>query len=457
MSNREFFIVALFALIAVIAASLTLLSLPVALIIITGCTIAILVFFTPFYGLLLYIFLLYFRPQDFIPALGKLRIMLILAVFVIVSLLTNKILRKKPIGIFTMRQNVFMFILLVLVPISDLVNGKVDTAWESLNDFLTLFLTFFIIVEITSDKVRVLFKVIACAAVLLAINGLIQHFRGIDFFGQEPVHDRIRWIGIFSDPNDFALLLVSSMPIPLFFLFEKKINAIKRIALFVLLAILIAATFFTNSRGGQIALIIALGFFALKRWGMRRGAIAGVLFVASAVLIAPGRMIDLSPYGMSASGRVYAWIDGLIILKAHPILGVGFNKFMLYHSRASHSAFIQCMAELGLVGYFFWLALIYTCFKDLITVEKQLPGTDLAKYAIITQVAMVGFLCSAYFLSQAYNPVIYILFAISTVIADLSRGKIHLSPRLLTIRDVIVILAIEGGSILSYKLLAMMY
>ena len=459
MKNRELVIVGLFILIAVIAASTALLSLPLALIISGAVTVATIVFFKPFYGLLLYIILLYVRPQDFMPALEKMRIMLVLAIVIIFSFFTHNIFRKRKISFFSPRQSILMIVMLLVVLLSNLVNMQFMAAWEGFNKFLTLFLLFFMIVNITDSfrKIRTLAWTLVVCTTIICINGIIQHFRGFDLIGNIPAaNNRIHWIGIFGDPNDFALLINSFFPFVIVRLFEKGIRGWQRLLLFAVGTVNVLAIYYTNSRGGFIALLLILTFFAFKRWGLVKGLIAGAIFFAAAIAISPSRFMDLSPNEASASGRIFAWIEGLVMLKARPIFGVGFDQFTIVHGRAAHSAFIECLAELGLVGYLAWISIIFTSFKDIGGVIRYSSSENLVKYAKVFQLSLVGFLGSAFFLSQAYNPIFYILVALAARIATISQPVVK-RPLMLSVGELVRVWIIIGGSIAVYKLLAIIY
>ena len=456
--QRQNFIVLISVICIVITLILTsFVSTRVSLILLTGIILAAFIFFKPFYGVLFYIILLYVRPQDFVPILEKLRIMLILAIIIMLSFLIKKMLQREKISIFHARQEILMFSLLIIVPLSNLANFRGSDAWAGFNEFLTLFIPFFLIINLVEnfDKLRKISWTLVICTAIMSMNGIVQHFRGIDLIGNEPIVGRIRWIGIFGDPNDFALAMNTFIPFVLFNISEKGIKPSRRLTLAVIGILFILAIYYTDSRGGFLAFLTVLTFFVFKRGGITKGLIAGVFILVISILAAPGRMANLSPYGASASGRVNAWIEGLVILKSHPLLGVGFQNFELYHSRAAHNAFIQCMSELGLVGYFVWFALLYTCFSGLRKVEKA-EIKHYSKYAEILQFSLIGFLASSIFLSQAYNPILYIIVALSTVVINNSKTLIA-QPKLLTIGEIIKVLFIIAGSIISYKLLAIMY
>ncbi len=442
----------------IVLSALSLLSIKFALAGAFGLAAIAIIFFKPFYGLIFYLVMLYIRPQDFIPAMERMRVMLVLAVVVLITFFIHKVIRREKIAFLATRQHILMFILLLIVPISDIVNGRFAESYDALNEFLTVFLLFFIIVNIADDykKFRKVCWTLVILTVLISINGIIMYFRGTGLAGTMPIAGtRVIWIGIFGDPNDYALAINSFFPFILVGFFDKKISKPIKILLFAAGAISIATLFFTDSRGGFVAFIAIISVFAVKRWGIIKGFAVGTLFLVVVFALAPSRMGSLSPYEASAAGRVNAWIDGLVLLKAHPVLGVGYQNFPDYVRIAAHSAFIKCMAELGLIGYFFWMALLYTSFVDNMKVADG-PKTSYSRYAGIIQLALIGFVGSAAFLSQTYMPTLYILIALTTLTAN-NKEVTRRFPRFLSISEIWKIGFLMGFSIIGYKVLAMVY
>jgi O-antigen ligase len=458
MDRSKLGIIAVFAVLALILSALALISAKYALIFAAVAFIVALVFFKPFYGLLLYLVLLYVRPQDFIPALGRMRIVMILAIIIIIFYFIHKTFQRKEINIFATRQHVLMFILLLLVPISHIANGRLFGLWDATEEFLTIFLLFFIMVSIPSNfkEFRTICWTLFTCTSIIAADGIIQHYRGIDIVGQTPVVGRIRWIGLFADPNDLALLIDSFFPFVLVDVFDRSVRLRGRAFLALIGIVMVAAIYFTNSRGGFIAFLAILLFFSYKRWGLLRGIAIGAVFLVAGLLIAPSRMSMMDPYELSANQRVDAWTNGLASLKSHPVLGTGYNTFRLIHGIAPHSATIQCLSDLGLIGYFVWLTLLYSSIAGLLKFEKQCPSSPYRKYASILQLSFIGFLGSALFLSQAYSPVLYILVGLAALVIK-SGGKTTVQSRLLSPREAVWITVILAGSIVGYKLLALFY
>jgi len=458
MSDSKLFITIAAALIAAALILIGFFSVPLALAVGGGLVTALVVFFDPFKGMIIYVFIIIFRPQDFIPELANVRVALIMAIIILVFFLTHKVLKRESIRFLATRQNLLMILMLIIVPVSVLVNSGMKSAWEQFNEFLTIFFLFFMVSNVTEDfeRLKKLITVLVVCVALISLNGLLQHFRGYDIIGRTPILGRIRWVGIFGDPNDLALLINSFFPLLLLYSTGREVRRGVRLISILAGAVFLLAIYYTNSRGGFLALAAVLVLFAYKRWGFVRAfAVAFGAFVAI-FLVGVGRLSNISPYESSASGRVFAWIHGLVMLKNNPVIGIGFQEFYANHGLAAHSAFIECMAELGLAGYFVWMTLLYTAVSGLIRSERYETDRSVRRYLVFLQLAFVGFIVSSIFLNQAYSPVLYIMVALSSVIAKTSRAGIRI-PVIPAPREIVHIIALITGTILLYKLLAIVY
>ena len=92
---------------------------------------------------------------------------------------------------------------------------------------------------------------------------------------------------------------------------------------------------------------------------MARRAVIVAAAIAVPVLVAFTRLAEVDAEEASAQGRVDAWYEGIQLLTEHPVFGVGWGMFSDYNfGLTAHNSVVLAMAELGLVGYTFWLALV---------------------------------------------------------------------------------------------------
>lgn len=172
---------------------------------------------------------------------------------------------------------------------------------------------------------------------------------------------RLRGQGQINDPNDFAQLIVCTVPL-MFFFWKKKRKVRNFFVVLVPVGALLYGAFLTHSRGSVLAMVVMLIVALRKRIGTVPSLIlAGVLFAGvTASGFTGGRDISTS----AGEDRTEYWGDGLELLKAHPLFGIGFNNMPDYIGHTAHNSIVVCAAELGLCGLFFWSMFLFPTFRD---------------------------------------------------------------------------------------------
>ncbi len=127
------------------------------------------------------------------------------------------------------------------------------------------------------------------------------------------------------------------------------------------------ALYFTKSKGGWLAFLLAAAVFAI--WGFRApfrqrklqvlGVCAGLIIVW-AIAQASGHLPPLGDYFGSTSVRYGYWRAGVSIFAEHPLVGVGLDNFADFYAakklpedqeaRRAHNDYIELAAETGLIG-----------------------------------------------------------------------------------------------------------
>jgi len=447
-----------FIVFMLVSVALLLVSPKIALAFFAGGIAALTVFFRPFWGLLLYLALTYLRPQEFIAALRAQPLMLLLALLVLGTLIVQTALTKKSFVAFEMRQSVYVLVFFAIIPLSQLQRFYLTGATDAFNDFLPVFLLFFMIINLVKDfdQFKKTYLLLLYMTVFLAANGILQYWRGYDIAGQTPFMGRIRWIGIFEDPNDLGLTILAFSPFAFLGIIRRNQTILKRLIWALVSAVLIYALYLTNSRGTFIGLLAIVGWLLIRRWGLWRGIISSGLAAALLFVAGPSRFADMSADEASASGRIDAWATGLNLLKWRPILGVGYGSFTDYHQLTAHNSVVLCMAELGLVGLFVWLLLIVSSFEETLTVEKAGKGTNLAFYAQAMQLSLIGFFCAAFFLSRTYNAVLYILIALAALLSHFTQQRYGYRVKLLSRVTIVRTVLMMIGLIIAVRILVML-
>lgn len=448
MSDKRLILVGagIFTLLATVA---LLYSVKTGLVFFTSGILVAAIFLKPFWGLLLYLTMIYLRPQDFIAALRLQPIMLMLALLVLGTVLIHNAIRKRRIPIIDLRQSIFMAAFFIVIVLSQLQRFYLQGARMAFDSFLPVCILFFMIADLVSsfEEMKRTYKLLLVMTVFLALNGILQYHRGTDIAGQIMYQGRIRWIGIFEDPNDLGLALLSFTPFCLLKLLGGNARLPARIGHMLALGILLYALYLTNSRGTFIGFLAVLTYLFSRRFGWGRGLFLAAALGTAAFFVGPSRLSDLSVSEESASGRIDAWASGLQLLKWRPILGVGYGSFTEYHQLTAHNSVVLCMAELGFVGLYLWLLLIVTSFHEMLIVERRADGGEFAFYARVMQLALIGYFAAAFFLSRTYNEVLFILLALCMVLSRAARERLGYRIPFLSKNTALAVLFISLGLI----------
>ncbi|MDP8219694.1 MAG: hypothetical protein P9M03_13320 [Candidatus Theseobacter exili] len=165
--------------------------------------------------------------------------------------------------------------------------------------------------------------------------------------------------------------------------------------------------------------------------------------------------------GKHATERIVFWSAGNQMLKDDPIFGVGYNMFGEYcYSRAAQSSFVECYSELGFLGYFFWIGLIFVALYGLWTLkDKIIPGrAENDKFHAFMcdgiLAAIAGYMAAGFFLSRAFMLHFYLLIAVSARLRFLSTNGEWLAGDIINKFFVKRIALIAVASILAIHFLA---
>ena len=377
-----------------------------------------------FFGLLLFIFLQIIRPQDFVPGLQGSRLVLYLMVALLIGLLFSPIEKK----LIKSPQDKYTSVFLASIVLSTLslfwLSYILDTAMETIK---TALMYYFIVIVV--DKESRFEKTVWTMVILMgwvALMGVLQ-YHGYDITGAGMLFSpdkggwQIKGIGNFDNPNDLAYSVVLIAPFALGLLFDTKAFMGRIIAL-ILLIVSIYCIYLTKSRGGQVALAASLGtWFYLWINNPKRKrqlvfiAIAGVLAVA--VAQSTGYRED-----ESAMGRVEAWAEGWQLLKSNPIVGVGKGQFREHHKRDTHNSYVRAGAELGLLGLYAYIGMIYAVALAILSVQKPVVDEKWRRYYAGFGAFFVSYIAASVFSTRTYDLIFLICVALVGTMGRLALG-----------------------------------
>ncbi len=222
---------------------------------------------------------------------------------------------------------------------------------------------------------------------------------------------RVRYVGVLHDPNEVALTV--SLAVPLGVAFRQRKRSAARSALLAATLLATGATVvLSQSRGGLFVFAAVLGVYFVHRYRLRGALLAAAALVP--VLWLGGRSGERA--ASSTSERLETWYEGLDMLRAHPLYGVGHDQFTQHHHLTAHNSFLLAAAENGLPGLVLWAAVVYLAIKMPVAVLRQARGPDAEParvWALALLASLTGLAVGTLFLTFNYHYVLWIYFGLA--------------------------------------------
>lgn len=375
-------------------------------------------------SLFLFTILLYARPAEFYPSPVTASIALIVGLITLGFFVPTQLSLEGTLTAPLKEVNlVLLFGLLGLLSIP-LAISPADGWHEFSGTFIRCIVIFVVMVNVvrTHARLRALLFLTLAVSIWLSL-GAVNDYR-LGLMTIEGYRVGGRGGGIFGNPNDMALHLVTVFPVAIALCFATRGTVLKM--LFGAAALLmLAAVVLTYSRGGFIGLLVASAFLAWKIGHRHRFSIAVVglvsllLFLALAPDNYAARLASifvpsLDPVG-SADMRREILFRSIATALRHPLFGIGMGNFHNVSIRelVSHNAYTQVAAEMGIVALVTYVMFILRPFRRLGQIAREtFAKRDASRYhylAIGLQGALLAYMICSLFASVAYLWYVYYL------------------------------------------------
>jgi O-antigen ligase len=412
-------------------------------------------------GLLAFTAVLLLRPQDQIRALAPLHLAEICAFIGIAPMMLHRFTRHLPVFRMTSETialMVFGAVILGTAPFSIWPGG----AFESFSEYLKIVVVFVLMMNTLTTAKRieqVTWLILVCCG-YIAARGVVDYARGVNLVEGGRVAGAVG--GIFGNPNDLALNMVTFLPAALMVALTQRHSTLRRLAAAGIVALMLATVVFTKSRGGALglgAVLVAMLFLGRRiRPGFAAMALGGVLlatpFLPTTFWDRMSSIFneeqDRTMYTGSSEARRVVMGEGIDAFLAFPLTGVGAGQFKNYNPperkerwRETHNALIQVAAETGLAGLAVFAFLIVrgaiaaASTRRLLARPRKTSEPDplrlvmtdedrqmLYAYTAAMTAGLVGWFTCALFASVAYNWTFYYLLALIVAARELARARL---------------------------------
>jgi len=409
-------------------------------IIITGIIGAIVILINPFIGLLAVVILI---PQALIPAVGS----SIFGIFTMatpikliggltfVSAFLRHISEGRKADFLRKPQVKFFIFFLVWVFISGFTQRGEFTR-ENFTVFTSFAIMGFIILSLVTDVKR--FRWVLWAGLIsVFIVSLQAVFRYSSFT------EAVRIQGASYDPNYFALGLLPFLGITFYNIFVEKKMALKAFSL-AITAIIAIALIVTFSRAGIVGLFGMLLIATIKAEKKFKAAFLLALCVVLLINVLPSSVWERftktkiedkyigDPTIDSTTRRYLLAKAAWEMFLDNPLFGVGVGnyywecgRYETVHAGRAHTTYLEVMAEMGIIGIFLFLGILFYTFKSLRkTMKSNFP---LSSYAYGLYTGLAGFLIAALFLHAQQEKmlwfVVFMAVALERIDTQMSAEK----------------------------------
>jgi O-antigen ligase len=405
--------------------------------------------------------LLFFRPQDQIPGLEALHLAELTAIAGLAAMAVRRMnagqtiakVNAEVIGVIALGA-----VILLTVPFSIWPGGSLKMFSDI---FVKIILIFALMMStITSPKrVRQMTWIMIVASSYIAGRAVFDYVRGVNLVEGDRVRGAVG--GMFQNPNDLALNLVTFLGPTLFIVVQER-RAARRLAAACCSVLMLAAIVCTKSRGGFLGLV-AMGAVVLYYTARLKPGIVFAVILAGllAVPVLPSSFWDrmdsivnaeTDPTG-SREARLRLLTQGLEAFAMNPLTGIGAGQFQNYNEpgvtverwRVTHNVWLQVAAELGVLGFAIFTFLVIraysACFTSLrlLRVPRKRRGkaaavlpqrtvTDAERYILDMNAkgmlaAIVGWTVCSFFASVAFNWTFYYVLALAVAGREILRAR----------------------------------
>lgn len=412
-------------------------------------------------GLVAFTVVLLVRPQDQIPGLDALHLAEVSAIGAVVAMVAHRASRRLPMLRITPEVIGLLVLgaaILASVPFSVWPTGSLTLFLEAYVKVLIVFVLMMNTLT-TPKRLREITWVMVVCCTYVAARSLVDYAQGRNLVEGDRLSGAVG--GIFGNPNDLAMNLVTFVPAALVAALGRGQPVSRRLIAAASVVCMLAAIIATKSRGGTLGLVAVVLVLMILGRKVRPGFAAAVVFIAVASIpLMPAsftsRMAsivseqqDREEYTGSREARSTVMLEGIQAFVSYPLTGIGAGQFPNYSPstrkerwRETHNALIQVAAETGILGLLAFSFLIVRAGMAAAATRRMLApprrrGPDIAAAAMsdaerremltlgvgLTAGLAGWFVCSL-FASVAYNWTFYYLLALVVSARELTRARL---------------------------------
>ena len=413
-----------------------------------------------YFGLLAFTTVLLLRPQDRVPALETMHIAEICALIGILPMFLHRVANRMPtfrITAETTALALFGIAIVATAPFSIWPGGAIEVFTDSYLKIMIVFVLMMNTLTTTGRLERLTWLILLCIG-FIAGWGVLNYARGENLVEGGRLAGPVG--GIFGNPNDLALNMVTFLPLAMVFAMSQRHSKMRRLTAAVIAALMLATIVFTKSRGGMLGAVAAITALATMGTFVRRGF--GAMTIIAVLVATPfmpqsfwDRMTtivdeeqDAKVYTGSREARQEVAEDGVNIFLDNPITGVGAGQFKNYNPPErktkwleTHNVWLQVATETGVLGLFAFAFLVFRAFSAAFGTQRRVKNKTwlslmhqankddtaraLGEHTLGLTAGLIGWAVCSLFASVAYNWTFYYVLALLVASRELTFDQVR--------------------------------
>jgi O-antigen ligase len=398
-------------------------------------------------GLFLYTIAVFFRPYELSDSLAwSINISFWFAIFTLAVYAPTQLSLDGNLTVRTKEVNL-LFLLTGVVLVSMVLGASPGESWAYFSEtYIKIIIMFIVMVNIvrTEWRLKGLFWLTIAAGCISSVGAINDHRAGNFTVEGYRVMGKIGVYGMFGNPDDMSLHLITMIPIAVALMFCTR-NLFIKLLYGGCALLMLAGTIFSFSRGcflGLLTVAVVLGW----KFGRRNRTVVFVLLflgILGVLALAPGYFMtrlksifdhSLDPNG-SAGARQDMVIHSIVVALRHPLLGVGMGAFRLGSAKnlGTHNAYTQVASELGLPALAMYVWFMVYPLRRLYHVERetyaQRRSTRFYNLSVGLQASLVGYMVASTFYTVAFYWNIYYLVAFAICLRRMYESERGLKAR----------------------------
>lgn len=394
------------------------------------------------WGIFLYQLQYFVNPESswFYSQIPDLRFTFIISVIILVAFIIKHD-RYKHTLLLKFPQSKWLLIMLSMLVIISLYAAWPEKHFDNLINFIKLLIFMAIAIKVINTDLKL--------EISLWVFLIGEFYLSWGAYGLgRNAGDRLEGFGTTdaSEANDLGLLIMTSIPILIFYLL--KGNKLQKIISVGFLLFVLNALVLLNSRGAFVGMVVSSAYLLFimmlnkaKETNLRIKVLSLVIicicmfmYVTDSVFWV--RLSTLSDSSIeetqAESGRVYFWLRTFQLVREHPF-GVGEwgyqklspqfipDELLTGGMRAVHSTYFQALATFGYLGIPLLAGIILSTFNLFRKLKKYLfINKQFTHYykTIALEASFIGFLVSAAFIDRLFAEIFYWLLMYSACFAN---------------------------------------